>query len=86
MYNIVLTKQAVKDFEKLKSAHLLLKARTLVDILEQNPYQNPPPYEKLVGNLKGIYSRRINIHHRLVYDVLEDQKAVHILRMWTHYE
>lgn len=86
MYNIILTKQAVKDFEKLKSAHLIPKVKALVDILEQNPYQNPPPYEKLVGNLKGIYSRRINIQHRLVYDVLEEQKTVHILRMWTHYE
>ncbi|WOC33064.1 MULTISPECIES: Txe/YoeB family addiction module toxin [Caproicibacterium] len=86
MYKVILAKQAVKDFEKLKAAHLLPKAKALVEILAQNPYQNPPPYEKLVGNLKGIYSRRINIQHRLIYNVLEEQKTVHILRMWTHYE
>ncbi|WOC32823.1 MULTISPECIES: Txe/YoeB family addiction module toxin [Caproicibacterium] len=86
MYKVILAKQAVKDFEKLKAAHLLPKAKALVEILAQNPYQNPPPYEKLVGNLKGIYSRRINIQHRLIYNILEEQKTVHILRMWTHYE
>lgn len=86
MYKVILAKQAVKDFEKLKAAHLLPKAKALVEILAQNPYQNPPPYEKLVGNLNGIYSRRINIQHRLIYNVLEEQKTVHILRMWTHYE
>ena len=80
MYEIILTKQAVKDFAKLKSAHLLPKVKALIEILEQNPYQNPPPFEKLVGNLSGFYSRRINIQHRLVYQVLEDQKAVHVLR------
>ncbi|MGL5676621.1 MAG: Txe/YoeB family addiction module toxin [Cellulosilyticaceae bacterium] len=86
MYKVVLTKQALKDLEKLKSTHLSQKAKGLVDIIKENPYQNPPAYEKLVGNLDGCYSRRINIQHRIVYEVLEKEKAIKILRMWTHYE
>lgn len=86
MYKVVLTKQALKDLDKLKSTHLSQKAKGLVDIIKENPYQNPPAYEKLVGNLDGCYSRRINIQHRLVYEVLEEEKAIKILRMWTHYE
>ncbi len=86
MYKTVLTKHALKDLDHLKAAHLSQKAKSLVDIIKQNPYQNPPPYEKLVGNLKGCYSRRINIQHRLVYEVLEEEQVVKVLRMWTHYE
>ena len=86
MYKVVLTKQALKDLEKLKSTHISQKAKTLVDIIKENPYQNPPAYEKLVGNLDGCYSRRINIQHRLVYEILEEEEVIKILRMWTHYE
>ena len=86
MYKVVLTKQALKDLEKLKSTHLSQKAKMLVDIIKENPYQNPPAYEKLVGNLDGCYSRRINIQHRLVYEILEEEEVIKILRMWTHYE
>ncbi|MEF9959490.1 MAG: Txe/YoeB family addiction module toxin [Niameybacter sp.] len=86
MYKVVLTKQALKDLEKLKSAHLSQKAKGLVDIIKEDPYQNPPAYEKLVGNLDRCYSRRINIQHRLVYEVLQEEKTIKILRMWTHYE
>ena len=80
------TKQAQKDARKLASSGLKAKAQTLLDILEKDPWQNPPPYEKLIGDLSGAYSRRINIQHRLVYQVLEAEKAVKILRLWTHYE
>ncbi|MGL4346232.1 MAG: Txe/YoeB family addiction module toxin [Cellulosilyticaceae bacterium] len=86
MYKAVLTKQALKDLEKLKSTHLSQEAKGLVDVIKENPYQKPPAYEKLVGNLDGCYSRRINIQHRLVYEVLEEEKVIKILRMWTHYE
>ena len=86
MYQVVFTKQALKDITKLKSAGLSQKARALITVLEQNPYQNPPPYEKLVGNLQGSYSRRINIQHRLVYSVRESERTVVVIRMWTHYE
>ena len=86
MYHIIYTKQAIKDIEKLKSAHLSEKAKQLIDIIKTNPFQNPPPYEALVGNLKGAYSRRINIKHRLVYQVLEEENTVKVIRMWTHYE
>jgi toxin YoeB len=85
-WKVVFTKQAQKDAKKLAAASLRLKAETLLAILAKNPYQTPPPYEKLVGNLAGAYSRRINIQHRLVYQVLEDIKTVKVLRMWTHYE
>jgi len=80
------TKQAQKDAKKLASSGLKAKAQALLAILEQNPWKNPPPFEKLVGDLSGAYSRRINIQHRLVYQVLEAEKAVKILRLWTHYE
>jgi len=83
---LVYAKQAQKDAKKLKAANLKEKASALLDILASNPFQNPPPYEKLVGDLSGAYSRRINIQHRLVYQVLEQDKTIKILRMWTHYE
>ena len=86
MWEIYYTKQAKKDAKKLASAGLKSKAQELLVIIQENPYQNPPPYEKLVGDLDGAYSRRINIQHRLVYQVIDDQKAVKILRLWTHYE
>ena len=86
MYSIVYTNQAAGDIPKLKAARLDKKAKALIDLLRENPYQTPPPYEKLVGNLKGAYSRRINIQHRLVYEVVEDAKTVKILSLWTHYD
>ena len=85
-WKLVYTKQAQKDAEKLAAAGLKSKAQSLLAILEQNPYQTPPPFEKLVGDLSGAHSRRISIHHRLVYQVLDDAKTVKVLRMWTHYE
>ena len=85
-WQIVYTKQAQKDAKKLSSSGLKDKAKDLLSIVAVNPYQNPPPYEKLVGDLSGAYSRRINIQHRLVYQIIEEQKTVKVLRMWTHYE
>jgi Txe/YoeB family toxin of toxin-antitoxin system len=85
-WRIVYTKAAQKDARKLASAGLKPKAQTLLGVIAQNPYQTPPPYEKLVGDLSGAYSRRINLTHRLVYQVLEDEHVVKVLRMWTHYE
>lgn len=85
-YKIVYTKYAKKDSVKIKKSNLKDKVIKLIKILEENPYKNPPPYEKLVGDLIGSYSRRINIQHRLVYEVVEEEKTVKILRMWTHYE
>jgi len=85
-WQLVYTKQAQKDAKKLSSSGLKDKAKDLLSIVAVNPYQNPPPYEKLVGDLSGAYSRRINIQHRLVYQVIEEQKTVKVLRMWTHYE
>ncbi len=85
MYKIVYTKAAVKDIPKLKAAHLDIKAKTLIEIIKENPYQNPPRYEKLVGDLEGLYSRRINIRHRLVYEVFESEKIIKIISLWTHY-
>jgi Txe/YoeB family toxin of toxin-antitoxin system len=85
-WRILFTKQAKKDAKKLASSGLRPKAEELLDILRQNPYQTPPRYEKLVGDLAGAYSRRINIQHRLVYQVYEDEMTAKILRMWTHYE
>lgn len=82
----VFTKQAQKDAKKLVSAGLKPKAEQLLEILKENPFQTPPPYEKLVGDLSGSYSRRINIQHRLVYQVYETEKVVKIIRLWTHYE
>lgn len=86
MYRVILAKQAVKDIEKLKQAGLLDNAKQLIYMLEQNPFATPPPFEKLTGNMSGLYSRRINIQHRLIYEIMEIQKTVKILRMWTHYE
>lgn len=86
MYRLIYTKKAIKDIDKLKSAGLSKKAKQLVDLLKENPYTTPPSYEKLVGDLSGAYSRRINIKHRLVYSVDEKNKTVRIIRMWTHYE
>jgi Txe/YoeB family toxin of toxin-antitoxin system len=85
-WKLVYTKQAQKDAKKLSAAGLKAKAKQLLDLLAENPLQNPPPYEKLVGDLAGAYSRRINIQHRLVYQVLADIRTVKVLRMWTHYE
>jgi toxin YoeB len=85
-WQLYYTKQAQKDAKRLSSAGLRPKAEYLLSIVESNPYQNPPPYEKLIGDLSGAISRRINIHHRLVYQVLEAEKAVKIIRMWTHYK
>jgi toxin YoeB len=85
-WNLAFTKQAQKDAKKLSSAGLKEKAQHLLTLLQQNPFQNPPPYEKLVGDLSGAYSRRINIQHRLVYQVIEQEKTIKVLRMWTHYE
>lgn len=86
IWKIVYTKYAQKDAKKLASSHLKAKATALLKILANDPFQNPPPYEKLVGDLVGAYSRRINIQHRIVYQVLEELKIVKVLRMWTHYE
>lgn len=85
-WQVVFTKQAQKDARNLAAAGLKEKAQALLAILAKNPFQTPPPYEKLVGDLAGAYSRRINIQHRLVYQVLETQRTVKVLRMWTHYQ
>ena len=85
-WNLIYSKFALKDAKKLSAAGLKEKTQALLDILEINPFQNPPPYEKLVGDLTGAYSRRINIQHRLVYEIFRKEKTVRILRMWTHYE
>ena len=85
-WNVAYSKFALKDAKKLSAAGLRDKAQALLDILEKDPFQNPPPYEKLVGDLRGAYSRRINIQHRLVYEVFRKERAVRVLRMWTHYE
>ena len=86
MWKLVYTKQAKKDAKKLASAGLKGKAQELLKVLKHDPFQTPPPYEKLVGDLSGAYSRRMNIQHRLVYQVYEKDHIVKILRMWTHYE
>ncbi len=85
-WNVAYSKFALKDAKKLSAAGLRDKAQALLDILEKDPFQNPPPYEKLVGDLRGAYSRRINIQHRLVYEVFRKERSVRVLRMWTHYE
>ena len=85
-WRIVFTKQAQKDAKKLSANGFRSKAENLIQILRENPYQVPPPYEKLVGDLAGACSRRVNIHHRLVYEIMEEEKTVKIIRMWTHYE
>ncbi len=84
-WTVVYAKQAQVDALKISSAGLADKARALLDVLAENPFKNPPPYEKLVGDLQGFYSRRINIQHRLVYQVLKTEKIVKVLRLWTHY-
>lgn len=86
MYKIVYTKTALKDIPKLKSAHLDETAKNLIEVIRNNPFQAPPPYEKLVGDMTGAYSRRINIKHRLVYQVYENVKTVKIISLWSHYE
>lgn len=86
MYKIMYTKDAIKDIPKLKSAHLDKNTKTLIQIIKENPFKIPPPYEKLVGDLQGLYSRRINIKHRLVYEILEEDETIKIISMWTHYE
>ena len=86
MYKIEYHKRALKDIQKLKQNNLVKKAKQLIDLIKENPFQNPPPYEKLVRDLDGLYSRRINIQHRLVYEVIEDKKIVRILSLWSHYE
>jgi toxin YoeB len=86
MWRVVFTKQAQKDAKKLSSAGLRPKAETLIEILREKPYQTPPSFEKLLGDLSGAFSRRINIQHRLVYQILDEEKAVKVIRMWTHYE
>lgn len=85
-WNVMLHRRAVKDAEKIKQAGLEPQVKALIKMLRENPYQNPPQYEKLVGDLKGYYSRRINIQHRMVYSVDEETKTVKIQSMWTHYE
>jgi toxin YoeB len=85
-WTVVFAKQAVKDARRIAATGLKPKAQGLLDVLRQDPFQNPPPFEKLVGDLKGAYSRRINIQHRLVYEVFKAERTVRVLRMWTHYE
>ena len=85
-WNLIYSKYAIKDAKKLSAAGHKDKAQALLDILEVDPLLNPPPYEKLIGDLQGAYSRRINIQHRLVYEIFRKEKTVRILRMWTHYE
>jgi toxin YoeB len=85
-WNLVFSKYALKDAKKLSAAGLKDKTQALLEVLVIDPLQNPPPYEKLVGDLKGAYSRRINIQHRLVYEVFRKEKTVRVLRMWAHYE
>ncbi|SMD06859.1 toxin-antitoxin system, toxin component, Txe/YoeB family [Desulfocicer vacuolatum DSM 3385] len=86
IWKVVYTKQAQKDAKKLSSSGLKLKANGIIEILKENPYQTPPPYEKLIGDLSGAYSRRINIQHRIVYQIIDADKIVKVLRLWTHYE
>ena len=86
MYKIVYTKKVIKDIPKIKSIGATDKVKRLIEVIKENPFQNPPPYEKLVGDLQGAYSRRINIQHRLAYQVLEKEKTVKIISIWSHYE
>ena len=85
-WRLLFSKQSAKDAKNLKSAKLWKNTQKILDIRRQNPFQNPPPYEKLVGDLEGAFSRRINIYHRLIYQVNKQEKIVRVLRMWTHYE
>ena len=86
MYKLVYSKETVKDIPKLKAAHLDKKVKALLELIKEDPFKIPPRYEKLVGNLSSLYSRRINIQHRLVYEVFEDEQIIRIISMWTHYE
>lgn len=86
VYKIVYTKKVIKDIPKIKSIGATDKVKRLIEVIKENPFQNPPPYEKLVGDLQGAYSRRINIQHRLIYQVLEKEKTVKIISIWSHYE
>ena len=85
-WEVIFSRHALKDAKKLSAAGLKTKAQELLAVLAADPFQNPPPYEKLVGDLAGAYSRRINIQHRLVYQVLDDIKTIKVIRMWSHYE
>lgn len=85
-YKIVYTKKSIKDIKNLKASGIDKKAKMLVELIKQNPYQTPPSYEKLQGELKGAYSRRINIQHHLVYEVYEKEKTIKIISLWSHYE
>ena len=85
MWRVIFTEQAQKDAKKLSAAGLRPKAEKLIEILRENPYQTPPPFEKLLGDLSGAFSRRINIQHRLVYQMLDEEKVVKVIRMWTHF-
>jgi toxin YoeB len=85
-WKLVYTKQAQRDAKKLAAAGLKPKARKLLEVVQENPFQNPPPYEKLVGDLSGAYARRINLQHRLVYQPLEQERTIKVLHLWTHYE
>jgi len=86
IWKLVYTKQAQKDAKKLSAAGLRSKAESILEIIKKNPFQTPPPFEKLVGDLKGAYSRRINIQHRVIYQVFKEYKTVKIIRIWTHYK
>jgi Txe/YoeB family toxin of toxin-antitoxin system len=86
MYKIIYSSQAQRDAGKVNKSNLKNNIQKIIEVLQKNPYQNPPPYEKLLGDLSGAYSRRINIHHRLIYQIYEKEKIVKIIRMWTHYE
>ena len=86
MWKVVFTRQAQKDAKRLSAAGLRPKAEKLIEILRNNPYQTPPPFEKLLGDLSGAFSRRINIQHRIIYQILDEIKTVKVIRMWTHYE
>ena len=85
-FTLVYTRQAKKDAKKLASSNLKAQVQQLLEIIAHDPFQTPPPYEKLLGDLSGAYSRRINIQHRLVYQIIEDEKVIKVLRMWSHYE
>ena len=86
MYQVFFTPIAVKDIEKLKAVHLDEKAKGLIELIKKDPYQTPPTYEKLFGDLQGLYSRRINIKHRLIYEVYEEEKIIKIVSLWSHYK
>ncbi|GAA5483470.1 Txe/YoeB family addiction module toxin [Haloferula sargassicola] len=85
-YDLIYTRQARKDAKKLKGSPLARKARELLDLISEDPFADPPPFEALIGDLRGAFSRRLNIQHRLVYQVIEEEKLVKVLRLWTHYE